>query len=273
MTPTDGPADPVRPEDVSRDATALSAARGDGAEDQGHAPADDQSHDSGDDRRHDSVSESMSGRPGDPIDDSGDSGDERPPTAEERRHQRVRSTVEWIAVLAGAVVVALVVRTFLFTTFWIPSGSMEPTLMGASRRDRVIVNRLSYKLHDVNRGDIIVFKVPPGEPTMEVDGQSVEDLIKRVVGLPGETVSLRDGEVYIDGELLDEPYLPEGVATEAICGGEAEWVVPDDAVFVMGDNRPMSQDARCWTSHSVEESDIVGRAFVRIWPLTELSGL
>lgn len=215
----------------------------------------------------------MDGRPGDGSGDGDGSDDERPPTAEERRHQRVRSTVEWIAVLAGAVVVALVVRTFLFTTFWIPSGSMEPTLMGASRRDRVIVNRLSYKLHDVNRGDIIVFKVPPGEPTMEVDGQAVEDLIKRVVGLPGETVSLRDGDVYIDGELLEEPYLPEGLDTEAICGGEPEWVVPDDSVFVMGDNRPMSQDARCWTSHSVEESDIVGRAFVRIWPLTEFSGL
>lgn len=187
------------------------------------------------------------------------------------RDRRVRSAVEWVAVIAGAVVVALVVRTFLFTTFWIPSGSMEPTLMGQGRRDRVIVNRLSYKLHDVNRGDIIVFKVPAGEATLTIDDQKVEDLIKRVVGLPGETVSLRDGDVYIDGEKLDEPYLEEGVQTEDICGQGTEWVVPEDAVFVMGDNRPMSQDARCWASHSVPDSDIVGRAFIRIWPLTEVT--
>jgi signal peptidase I len=187
--------------------------------------------------------------------------------------RRVRSAIEWVAVVVGAVVVALLVRTFLFTTFWIPSGSMEPTLSG-ERRDRVIVNRLSYKLHDVNRGDIIVFEVPDGEPLMQVDGQQVNDLIKRVIGLPGETVELRDGEVYVDGELLDEPYLPEGTTTEP-CPPENEttFEVPDDAVFVMGDNRDHSRDARCWAVHSVEESDIVGRAFVRFWPLSELGGI
>jgi signal peptidase I len=187
--------------------------------------------------------------------------------------RRVRSAIEWVAVVVGAVVVALLVRTFLFTTFWIPSGSMEPTLSG-ERRDRVIVNRLSYKLHDVNRGDIIVFEVPEGEPLMQVDGQQVKDLIKRVVGLPGETVELRDGEVYVDGEQLEEPYLPEDTTTEP-CPPENEttFEVPDDSVFVMGDNRDHSRDARCWTTHSVEESAIVGRAFVRFWPLSELGGI
>lgn len=187
--------------------------------------------------------------------------------------RRVRSAIEWVAVVVGAVVVALLVRTFLFTTFWIPSGSMEPTLSG-DRRDRVIVNRLSYKLHDVNRGDVIVFEVPEGEPLMEVDGQQVKDLIKRVVGLPGETVELRDGEVYIDGELLEEPYLPEDTTTEP-CPPENEttFEIPDDSVFVMGDNRDHSRDARCWETHSVEESAIVGRAFVRFWPLSELGGI
>lgn len=210
----------------------------------------------------------------DPDVDEVDHVDERDDDEPEARSrdQRVRSAVEWVAVLVGAVVVALVVRTFLFTTFWIPSGSMEPTLMGEGRRDRVIVNRLSYKLGDVERGDIIVFEVPPGEPTLEIDGQKVEDLIKRVVGLPGETVSLRDGDVYIDGEKLDEPYLPEGVETTDICNtGDTEWVVPEDSLFVMGDNRPMSQDARCWSTHSVKESAVVGRAFIRIWPLNEIT--
>ncbi|WCO69215.1 signal peptidase I [Iamia majanohamensis] len=208
----------------------------------------------------------------DAVDDGAVEDDEDgPETPTEVRDRRVRSAVEWVAVLGGAVVVALLVRTFLFTTFWIPSGSMEPTLMGEGRRDRVIVNRLSYKLHDVNRGDIIVFEVPPGEPTLTIDGQQVQDLIKRVIGLPGETVELRDGDVYVDGELLDEPYLPDGVETEPICGGDGVYEVPDDSVFVMGDNRPMSQDARCWSTHSVEESAIVGRAFIRIWPLSEIT--
>lgn len=188
------------------------------------------------------------------------------------RERRVRSAVEWVAVLAGAVIVALVVRTFLFTTFWIPSGSMEPTLMGSSRQDRVIVNRLSYKVGDVKRGDIIVFDVPDGEATIVVEGQPVKDLIKRVVGLPGETVSLRDGQVYVDGAALDEPYLPSGTRTEP-CTEATEFTIPDDSVFVMGDNRSNSRDARCWSTHWVEESNIVGRAFVRIWPLSEITGL
>ena len=102
--------------------------------------------------------------------------------------------------LGGALVIALVIRTFLFTTFWIPSASMEPTLIGrADRHDRIIVNRLSYKLHDVHRGDIIVFEKPPGESATTEDGRPIKDLIKRVIGLPGETVTLRGGQVFVDG--------------------------------------------------------------------------
>ncbi|HEV7720153.1 MAG TPA: signal peptidase I, partial [Iamia sp.] len=153
------------------------------------------------------------------------------------RRRRIRSWVEWVAVIAGAVVIALVVRTFLFTTFWIPSGSMEPTLMGEGRRDRVVVNRLAYQWGEPERGDIIVFEVPDTEPLITVDGQEVKDLIKRVIGLPGETVELRDGEVFIDGEKLDEPYLPDGTQTLAPDPSRDTFVVPDDCVFVMGDNR------------------------------------
>jgi signal peptidase I len=208
-----------------------------------------------------------------PAPDAPEDGSDDEDEEDEHSSKRVRNAVEWVAVVVGAVVVALLVRTFLFTTFWIPSGSMEPTLSG-ERRDRVIVNRLSYKLHDVNRGDIIVFEVPEGEPLMQVDGQEVKDLIKRVIGLPGETVELRDGKVYVDGELLDEPYLPEDTTTEPCPpDNETTFVVPEDSVFVMGDNRDHSRDARCWQTHSVEESDIVGRAFIRFWPLSELGGI
>lgn len=199
-------------------------------------------------------------------------GDEEEDEEVSASRRRVRSTVEWVAVIVGAVVVALLVRTFLFTTFWIPTGSMEPTLEGAPRKDRVIVNRLSYKLHDVGRGDIIVFDVPDGEPVMAVEGQEVNELIKRVIGLPGETVSLREGKVYIDGKVLDEPYLVEGTRTEASCG-VSEFKIPEGHVFVMGDNRGGSRDARCWKVPALDEDAIVGRAFFRIWPLGEMGGI
>lgn len=260
MTATDvpDPASPGVPGPARGEGADLDATAGDIDDGNDATPADD--------ARSDGV-----GRSGD---DSGgdDSGGAEGEASTSARDRRVRSAVEWVAVLAGAVIVALVVRTFLFTTFWIPSGSMEPTLMGSDRKDRVVVNRLSYRFGDVERGDIIVFDVPDGEQTMVVGGEPVEDLIKRVVGLPGETISLRDGQVYVDGAQLNEPYLPPGTRTEP-CTEAAEFVIPVDSVFVMGDNRSNSRDARCWSTHWVDESHIVGRAFVRIWPLSELTGL
>lgn len=207
--------------------------------------------------------------------DASDGGEVAEDPASAARRRRIRSSIEWVAVIAGAVVIALVVRTFLFTTFWIPSGSMEPTLMGAGRRDRVVVNRLAYQWGEPGRGDIIVFEVPEGEPSISIEGQPVKDLIKRVVGLPGETITLRDGEVYVDGEKLDEPYLPEGTRTDPPAGDESRdtFVVPDDCVFVLGDNRGASRDARYWQSPCVPEDDIVGKAFIRIWPLSAFGGI
>jgi len=115
-----------------------------------------------------------------------------------KKKDGVRSAVEWVAVIVGALVVALVVKTFLFQAFYIPSGSMEPTL---KKGDRVLVNKLSYDLHSVHRGDIIVFKLPPDK----VGPDGISDLIKRVVGLPGEVIESRDGQVYINGNLLRSP--------------------------------------------------------------------
>jgi signal peptidase I len=204
---------------------------------------------------------------------AGEPAEDEPETPEAARRRRIKGWIEWVAVIAGAVVIALVVRTFLFTTFWIPSGSMEPTLMGEGRRDRVVVNRLAYQWGEPGRGDIIVFEVPEGEPSISVDGQPVKDLIKRVVGLPGETVELRDGEVFIDGEKLDEPYLPEGTRTDPSDPSKSTFVIPEDCVFVLGDNRTASRDARYWQHPCVPEDDIVGKAFVRIWPLSEFGGI
>jgi signal peptidase I len=188
------------------------------------------------------------------------------------RPSALRNIVEWILVLGGALLIALLIRTFLFTTFWIPSASMEPTLVGrADRHDRIIVNRLSYKLHDVHRGDIIVFEKPPGENATTEDGRPIKDLIKRVIGLPGETITLRDGQVFVDGNELTESYLPEGTVTQPICGTVSEFKVPEDHVLVFGDNRSNSTDGRCFGP--IDEDTIIGRAFFRFWPLTELDWL
>lgn len=192
------------------------------------------------------------------------------------RPSAVRSTLEWVVVLGGALLVALVIRTFLFATFWIPSASMEPTLMGhPGRNDRVIVNKLSYKLHDVNRGDIVVFSKPSTEATITEDGQEVKDLIKRVVGLSNETISFRGGKVLVDGKVLDEPYLSAGTTTSPCTGADLASTgtikIPGQSVLVMGDNRGNSKDGRCFGP--IKESSIVGRAFIRIWPVSDLGGL
>src|SRR3954447_2779945 len=109
---------------------------------------------------------------------------------------------EWAILILCALTIALLIKTFLFQAFYIPSDSMVPTL---KTHDRVIVNKLSYKLHPVHRGDIVVFKAPPN-----VD-PAVKDLVKRVLALPGETVEGRpDGHIYINGKALNEKYLPRG---------------------------------------------------------------
>lgn len=169
--------------------------------------------------------------------------------------------VEWVIVIAGAVVLALVVKFFLLQAFYIPSRSMYPTLANG---DRVLVNKLSYKLHDVNRGDIIVFERPPSEATSDIP-----DLIKRVIGLPGDAVSFDGGSVFINGEKLPESYLPVGTVTNAsntpyTCSVQAPCMIPDGDVWVMGDNRGDSKDSRYFGP--IRESSIVGRAFVLVWP-------
>jgi len=180
------------------------------------------------------------------------------PADEPSGKSRSRGLLEWGAVVVGALVVALVIKTFLLQAFYIPSSSMTPTL-GVG--DRVLVNKLSYDLHDVNRGDLVVFERP------ESEGGETRDLIKRVIGLPGETVEGQNGQVLVDGRALEEPYLEGGAAT-----GDFEPVeVPDGQVFVMGDNRGDSRDSRFFGP--VDQSDIVGRAFLRVWPITDIGGL
>jgi signal peptidase I len=189
-----------------------------------------------------------------------DEGEEpSPPPPSHSKRSTTRTVIEWVAVVGGALVVALVIRAFFLAAFYIPSESMVPTL---EKGDRVLVNKLSYKVHDVNRGDVVVFERPPNEPD-----NGIKDLIKRVVGLPGETVEVRNCKVLINGNQLDEPYVKQWTRTCTF----APKTVGDNEVFVMGDNRDDSQDSRFFGP--ISQDLIVGRAFVIVWPLTHLGWL
>ncbi|HUV17565.1 MAG TPA: signal peptidase I, partial [Ilumatobacteraceae bacterium] len=161
-----------------------------------------------------------------------------------------RAFFDWMVVIAVALLVAFVVRTFVIAHFVVEGESMFSTL---DTNDRVFVNKLSYRLHDPNRGDVVVLH--------QVTGASERDLIKRVIGLPGESVEVRNCTVLIDGRVLNEPYLDPNVVTTTDCGGDysPDGPVPDNHVFVMGDNRGGSQDSR--VIGTISEDDLVGRAF------------
>jgi len=210
--------------------------------------------------------------------------DRRSKRSDKGRRTR-RTIIEWTILIGSALLIAILIKTFLFQAFYIPSESMKPTL---NVGDRVLVNKVSYRLHDVNRGDIVVFETPP--KAKDANGE-IKDLVKRVVALPGESFSTHDGGVYINGRPLKEPYLQKGVKTCAPnsgsgCGdidgqgipgcGESRadqpgCVIPPNDVLVLGDNRPASKDSRFFGP--IKESSIVGRVFVRIWPLTDLGFL
>jgi signal peptidase I len=162
-----------------------------------------------------------------------------------------------LVVLLVAVGVAFGVRAFVLQSYFIPSASMEPTLMIG---DRILVDKLSYHLHGVGRGDIVVFATPPAEAA----DTTVKDLVKRVIGLPGEVISSSGGRVFINGRPLHEPWLPPGTVTTGIRTQK----VPAGEYFVMGDNRSDSQDSRFFGP--IPRSLIVGRVVLRFWPLSRL---
>ena len=191
---------------------------------------------------------------------------------EEGASRSIKKAIEWLVVIVGALLVAFLIKTFLMQAYYIPSSSMTPALQVG---DRVLVNKLSYEFGEVSRGDLVVFK------RTEVDTGDKTDLIKRVIATEGEVLEISDGEIYItekggnDRKLLVEPYLADGVTTqgfafEGLCP-ESEvntCLVPENFIFVMGDNRSGSRDSRYFGP--VHTDDIVGRAFIRIWPLGSL---
>jgi len=187
-----------------------------------------------------------------------------------------RLLVETALLLLTAIVLAVALRATVAEAFRIPSSSMEPQLHVG---DRVVVSRFSYRLHDARRGDIVVFDCPElagcePEPKRGLVGRAVhtvleavllrqsspEEFIKRVIGLPGETVEGRDGAVFVDGRRLVEPYLPVGSVTSAF-GPE---VIEEGHLWVMGDNRSNSADSRVFGQ--IDAGSVVGRAVLRVWP-------
>jgi signal peptidase I len=164
--------------------------------------------------------------------------------------------LEWVVVAVFAALVAVGLRAFVVQTFFVPSGSMLPTLQIG---DRMLVDKLPWVVDDIQRGDIVVFRRTPGDTTTDAG-----DLVKRVIGLPGETISSKGDVVYIDGRPLREPWLPTLVG---LCQQSAfnitKQVVPAGHYFVMGDCRGNSEDSRFWGT--VPSSYIVGKVFVVIW--------
>ncbi|MCL5935001.1 MAG: signal peptidase I [Firmicutes bacterium] len=155
--------------------------------------------------------------------------------------------------LVVAAVLAAVIRFFIFQPFYIPSGSMEPNLVPG---DRIIVNKFIYRFKEPARGDVMVFRFPK-DPE--------RDFIKRVIGLPGDTVEIRNSELYINNSKVKEPYLPKGLRFPDF----GPYTVPQDAYFMMGDNRNNSEDSRFWGE--MPKQNIRGKAVLVYWPVKRIS--
>lgn len=165
-----------------------------------------------------------------------------------------RELFQWVAAIVAAVLIALAIDNFVIVNAQIPSGSMENTIMTG---DRVIGNRFAYSFSDPQRFDIIIFRYPDDESQL---------FIKRIIGLPGETVEIRDGKIYLNGS--DEP-LEDVQTKETMVGSFGPYTVPESSYFVMGDNRNDSKDSRYWTNTFVTKDEILGKAIFRYWPISE----
>lgn len=185
-----------------------------------------------------------------------------PESKRPERHQVATSNpwVEAAQTIGLSIVLALGIRHFVAEARYIPSGSMEPTLQV---NDRLVVEKVSYYFNTPERGDIVVFWPPEN---LFPQGKRRDAFIKRVIGLPGETVQVKTGKVYVNGQPLDENYIA--------APPEYEWgpeTVPENSYLVLGDNRNSSYDSHSWGF--VPQENIIGRAAVRFWPPSRVGGL
>lgn len=215
----------------------------------------------------------------------GDDGSSSGSRGKHRKDEERRGFIGFLRELPGLILIAfllaLLIKTFLVQAFYIPSQSMLPTLEVG---DRVLVNKVVYDIREVRRGEIVVFRNPRLEEPDRgpiaaflnwlVEGLGVssdpnQDFIKRVIGLPGEVVEVRNGRVYIDGDRIREPY----VIDQEDPSDFGPVTVPGGTYFVMGDNRPNSSDSRSRTLGFIPGDKIVGKAFILLWPPSRIEWL
>jgi signal peptidase I len=179
-----------------------------------------------------------------------------------KHHSAVWWAAEWVAVIVVALVLAICVRSYVIQTFFIPSGSMEPTL---NIGDRILVFKLAYDFTSPATGDVIVFKAPPAE---HCGDPSVTDLVKRIIATPGETVWSENNTIYLQSPNgKPHPLVQRWPHVAELITPITRQVVPPNRYFVMGDNHPASCDSRDWGT--VPRSDIIGKVVLKIWPLSQ----
>lgn len=172
-----------------------------------------------------------------------------------KREEIKKEVISWIETIVAAVVLAFLINTFIVVNAKVPTGSMENTVMVG---DKLFANRLSYIFSEPERFDIVVFKYPDDESLL---------YIKRIIGMPGETVEIKDGKVYIDGstEPLDDSFIKE-----EMYGPDGVYQVPEGEYFMLGDNRNNSLDSRFWDYKFVKKEKILGKALIKYYPHIEL---
>ena len=184
-----------------------------------------------------------------------------PPTASSRpTKRRNRVIVEWFVILVAAVLISVLVRTFVFETYFVPSDSMYPTLHVG---DRIIVDKLSVDFGTINTGDIVVFKAPAA--VAKDCSDNVADLVKRVIGVPGDVLTSKGNTIYINGKALKEKW-PH---TEPLGGAIGHVNLKAGQYFMVGDYHFYSCDSRMWGI--VPRSSIIGKVFLRIWPVSRFA--
>lgn len=166
-----------------------------------------------------------------------------------------KELLDWVKSILAALVVAYVINNFVIVNAVVPTGSMIGTIMP---NDRLVANRLSYLVSEPRRGDIIVFKYPDDEKI---------PYVKRIIGLPGEKVEIKEGKVYINDTALNEPYLNENTD-----GNFGPYEVPEGRYFMLGDNRDNSRDSRYWDNKYVARNKILGKAWFRYFPRFKVFG-
>ena len=173
------------------------------------------------------------------------------------RNPKLYTVLDWVKIIVIALAVALIINFFVVINSSVPTGSMEPTIMTNSR---MLGLRLTYLFEQPKQGDIIVFKYP--DDTAQI-------FVKRIIGVPGDVIEIKEGVTYVNGEALDEPYLKETPAAKDF----GPYEVPEDSYFVMGDNRNNSRDSRYWHNTFVPRKDILGKALLCYWPVSNCGGI